>query len=196
MIRIAVVGTVLFLVAAVAPAQLLDDFESYEDQTDLQSVWSNGELDTTTPNPGVGTQSLERSEPTDPESGWAVERDFSVPLDLEGEKVAVQVRRDPASVATTGFSMALHDGKNSCLSEFFERTDTAWHELLLDLPAECSDSSLDASQVVSIHLTVWNFTDGSGVAMTAGNFDDLVHYLERDGFESGDFSGWTLNDPD
>jgi hypothetical protein len=180
----------LFL-AGTSPAwcQLIDDFESYTDTSDLRTVWIFATLDSSTPNHAAGSQSLRLAGKS---GSFFSSRPLDPPLDLAGETVALWVRRDPASVPSTRVEIALLDGSgHDCESRPFGFSDDAWHPLAMDVDADCP--AIDTSHVVRMAVFVAN---GSGTAGFIGaNFDDIEHHPFRDGFESGDLSAWSLSSP-
>lgn len=189
----------LLAFATSASAQLIDDFESYIDTSELQAVWSfASELDAVTPTPGAGTQSLRRVgfSPGDG-SGLTVFRDFDPPLDLsERSGLEVWVRRDPASVSTLRFTISAEDGGgNSCAPQGVPLiSDTAWHRSLLSFPDFCG--AVNVSDISRIFLGVTNMSGGPGDIVA--NFDDLTAPFEvifEDGFETGETSNWSSTTP-
>jgi len=191
--RCAPLLVLLFLFAFSGSGQLIDDFESYVDTADLQTVWHYGDLDTTTPNPGSGTQSLYRGGVSGPGSGTFDYMDFGSSVDLSGETVSIMVRRDPGSVVPTGVFVGVRDVHGvPCSINYVMLTDSEWHELVHDLTdPNCDLQGLDPTVISRVEAHVTNFGEGDPM-LTAANFDDLRHYLHRGGFESGDFTGWIV----
>jgi len=187
-------GSALMLSVALASsarAQINDDFESYSDTADLQTVWRFASLDQTTPNPAGGNQSLRRAVDDDgPGSGWFSDRQLVPALDLTGQRIAVWVRRDPASVDPTGVNISLFYAPSFfCqLDNNVPLDDSEWHEIVLDTN-EGPCSSVDLTAVTGIGLGASN---GSGVTgLLAANFDDFAVYMFRDAFEAGSTAGWS-----
>lgn len=176
-------------------AQIIDDFESYADTSDLQAIWPFATaLDTATPNPANGTQSLRREGFTQGDGfGWSTIRDFDPPLDLSvALGLEVWVRRDPAAVSTLRFTIFATDGDGlSCAPQGNSLiTDTEWHRSVLSFPDFCG--AVNLSDIVRINLGVTNKSGGPGDIFA--NFDDLAVFFEDifdDGFETGDTSSWS-----
>lgn len=179
------------LLAGTSPAwcQVIDDFESYTDSTDLQSVWIFATLDTTTPNHAAGSRSLRLAGKS---GSFFSSRPFAEPLDLRGETVGLWVRRDPASAVVTRVGIALLDGTgHECESSPSGLVDDAWHPFSMDVEADCA--GVDTSNIVRLAVFV---SDGSGTAGFIGaNFDDIEHDLFVDGFESGSLAAWSQTSP-
>jgi len=183
------------LIAAPARAQIVEDFEGYVDTADLDTVWLYGELDTSTPNPDVGTQSLRRSGEAAPGGGYHSDGMADGPTDLSGLDIGILARRDPGSVSPTGFQIAVRDGSYiPCFGAIVAATDTAWHAVDLDMQSEtCQSSGIDPTDITTVVLNIYNQSGSTG--MVIGNFDDLTIFLARDDFESGNFSGWDVVEP-
>lgn len=178
--------------ATVARAQLIDDFESYADTPALQTAWSFGTLDDSTPNHAAGSRSLRRSGTVPPLSGLIVFHDFAAPLDMTSERVSVWVRRDPASLVPTSANLGLSDGTSSyCSPPSTDFTDTAWHRIVFDVAAPSGGcDGIDLTHVTRVLLFIDNVTGSGG--LIAANFDDLEHYFFRSDFEDGT-SGWSVS---
>jgi len=188
----------LFAIVAVpGRAQIVEDFESYASTPDLQTVWLYGELDTTTPNPGIGSQSLRRSGTAMYQSGYYSAISGGKAVDLSAEDLGVQGRRDPGSVSPTGLQVEIRDGSNlGCFSPMLEVTDTEWHAVDLDPQSEsCLSSGIDLTDVSLVRLWVFNRQNAGGEFAIAANFDDVTVFLARGDFESGDFAGWDVVEP-
>jgi hypothetical protein len=184
----------LFVVAVLpAQGQIFEDFESYSDTPGLQVVWSFAQLDTTTPNPGTGTKSLKRGGEATYLSGYYSAASGDGSEDLSDEDIGVLARRDPGSVSPTGLQLEIRDGSSlSCFSPVVEVTDTSWHAVDVDPQgSNCQSSGIDVTDISVVRLWVFNRMNVGGSFDIAANFDDLAIFLARDGFESGDLSGWS-----
>ena len=176
---VVVVLSIVAVVGLVAPpcgAQVIDDFESYADNGELNLVWSGSSavisLDTSTASNGGGTQSMRYvRQDVAAGSGSGTGRSFASPVDWSGETLSVWVRRDSSSVSPTEFSFFIMDSSsNPCLSfPFLSVTDTEWHLLSYDL-AMCS-GAFDASSIASVSVSIGN--GSSSVADVVANIDDL-----------------------
>jgi hypothetical protein len=183
---------VVFVVAAVTTttAQTIDDFEGYADTPALLAVWDFATgLDTTTPNPSTGTQSMyEEGFNYDHGQGSYVQRLFEPGLDLTGKTLYGWARRDAASVATVGFRLSATDGEGvSCFTPVLLVTDTSWHRLDLGMEEHCS--LLDATNITKIWYGAGNYSDVIGDIFV--NYDDLGTAFFADSFETGDASRWS-----
>ncbi|MDA8020730.1 MAG: hypothetical protein MPN21_25100 [Thermoanaerobaculia bacterium] len=183
--------------AAVAPAQTIDDFESYEDTADMQTVWLFGSLDTVTPNPETGVQSLRR-ETFSPENGSGVfsVQFFDPPLDLSSSLgLEFWGRRDPTSVSIVQFDVTIRDPSNStCSRQGPLVTDAEWHLSTLTFQDSCD--GVDLSNITQINLSVLNQSGAPGDLRA--NFDDLAVIFDdifEDGFETGNTSIWSATVP-
>jgi len=185
----------LFLIATAVRGQVVEDFEGYADTGELNVVWLYAELDTSTPNPGMGTQSLRRSGESDQGSGYNSPGMADGPTDLSGLKIGVLARRDPSSVSPTGLQIEFRDGVGvPCLGSILSVSDTSWHAIEADpLSETCGSSGIDLTDITTVLLHVYNMSESIGTV--TGNFDDLTIFLARDGFESGNFSGWDVVEP-
>jgi len=182
-----------FLLTAAGRSQLIDDFESYVDTPDLQTVWVAAELDEATPVYGPGSKSLFRSGETSYGSGWSTWADYAPPLDLSAQRLGVWVRRSPASVSPTRLLIGIRDGMDRACSGALELEDSEWHDLTIDPAGSgCAATSIDPADIVRVTFNVTNRDPESVAEIAAGNFDDLTIFLHRGGFESGDFTGWIV----
>ena len=180
-------------IASSTSAQLIEDFETYEDTPDLLNHWTTGILDIATPNAGAGTQSLLRGTDSPGNgSGTSTRTTYSPPLDLTGnDELVVQARRHPLSAFPLRFSIAAIDlSGNSCIAEPQPLlSDTEWHTIVLDLESRCG--AVDLDEIDQIMLSVLNYSGGP--AEILGNFDNLTARsgaLFADGFEGGNTNLW------
>lgn len=183
---------VALLTAGSVTGQVIDDFESYLDSTDIKGYWKFADLDTTASNAFDGTQSLVRGGLDVPNnSGLNARANFSGPyLDLSpAEGLRVRVRRDPSSVDVVFRVIVLDTFGQNCQAQ--SATGLApgeWFTVVLDFD-DCPNH--DPSEIEQITLSL---TNKSGVAGDVrGNFDRVEAVFAAifsDGFEAGDLSAW------
>ena len=176
-----------------ADAATIDDFETYIDTVDLQTMWDfTAELDTTTPNPGSGTQSLRSQDFTDSGESIMTRTSFSPALDLTSASgISLWVRRISGSVDAVQVSMTIRDFLIFPCRTMNPPTITGfeWQKIELDLD-DCG--GLILSDIIELSITATNETDGPGAVMVS--YDDIeVNFdLFDDGFESGNASSWSV----